>query len=98
MAKIQKVQPLVYEALENNPETRKDDFLLIYEVIKHFVPSELSIKDALINHVALGLPSFASIIRIRRILQSKYPHLVDNAAQLVRSEEESEFKAYALNN
>jgi hypothetical protein len=98
MAKIQKVQPLVLEALENKPETRKDDFLLVYEVLKNFVTGEMPLSAICKHHVELGLPSFASIIRIRRILQTKYPHLADAAAQAVRSVEQEEFKAYALNN
>lgn len=105
MAKIQNVQPLVLEALENKPETRKDDFILILEVLKNFVASDMTLESVFKHHVKLGVPSFASIVRIRRILQSKYPHLVDAAAQEVREHEQEEFKtyareckAYALNN
>jgi len=98
MAKIKNVQPLVYAALVDNPNTRKDDFLLIYEVLKNFVTTEMSIETVLKHHVELGIPSFASIIRIRRMLQAKYPELVDIVAQAVREQEEKEFKAYALNN
>ncbi len=98
MAKIQKVQPLVLEALENNPDARKDDFILVYEVLKNFVTGEMPLSAICKHHVELGIPSFASIIRIRRKLQKCYPHLVDAAAQAVRSEEQEEFKAYALNN
>ena len=96
MARIQKVQPLVLEALENNPATRKDDFILILEVLKNFVTADIQLETVLKHHVALGVPSLASIVRIRRILQSKYPHLVDEAAQEVRDKEKAEFKAYAL--
>lgn len=98
MARIQKVQPLVLEALENNPATRKDDFILILEVLKNFVTADISLETVLKHHVALGVPSFASIIRIRRILQTKHPHLVDAAAANVRAQEQEEFKEYALNN
>jgi len=58
----------------------------------------MSIETVLKHHVELGIPSFASIIRIRRMLQAKYPELVDIVAQAVREQEEKEFKAYALNN
>lgn len=98
MARITNVQPLVYAALVDNPETRKDDFLLIYEVLKNFVSSDMRLNEVLKHHVELGIPSFASIIRIRRMLQAKYPELVDIVAQTVREKEEEEFKAYALNN
>lgn len=98
MAKIQKVQPLVYAALVDNPNTRKDDFLLILEVLKNFITTDMRLNEVLKHHVELGIPSFASIIRIRRILQAKHPELVDLPAQAVREQEEKEFKAYALNN
>lgn len=97
MARIKKVQPLVYAALVDNPETRKDDFILILEVLKNFVTTEMNLETVLKHHVELGIPSFASIIRIRRILQSKHPELVDEAAANVREAEETEFREYALN-
>lgn len=98
MARIQKVQPIVLEVLEKQPAARSDDFILILEVLKHYVPSEFNIEWCLKHHVQLGLPSFASIIRIRRKLQIKYPHLVDPVAKAVRDKEQEEFKSYALNN
>ena len=97
MARIQKVQPLVYAALVDKPETRKDDFLLILEVLKNFVTSEMNLETVLKHHVELGIPSFASIIRIRRKLQEQHPELVDPAAAAVREKEQEEFKEYALN-
>ena len=93
-----KVQPLVLEALERNPAARKDDFILILEVLKNFVTAELPLEAVFKYHVQIGLPSFASIVRIRRKLQEKHPHLVDATAQKVRSDEQKEFKDYALNN
>ena len=98
MARIKNVQPLVFAALVDKPETRKDDFLLILEVLKNFVTADMRLETVLKHHVELGVPSFASIIRIRRILQRKYPELVDIVAQAVRENEEKEFKAYAINN
>ena len=98
MAKIKNVQPLVYQALEYFEETRNDDFLLIYHVLKHFVTSDLRLDTVLKHHVELGIPSFASIIRIRRILQKKYPHLEGKKAKAVRQAEETEFRQYALDN
>ena len=96
--RVNNVQPLVFAALVDKPETRKDDFLLILEVMRHYVTTDMSLCEVLKHHVELGLPSFASIIRIRRILQAKYPDLVDKPAAEVRAEEEKEFKQYALDN
>lgn len=98
MARITKLQPLVKEALETNPDTRANDNLLILEVFKHFVNEDMSLKTILEHHIELGLPSFASIVRIRRKLQVKYPELVNETAKQIRAEEEREFRAYAINN
>lgn len=97
MARIQKVQPIVYEALLNCPEARADDYILVLEVYKHFISVEMSIKTVLEHHIELGLPSFASIIRTRRKLQEKHPELVNETAAAMREGEEKEYKAYALN-
>jgi hypothetical protein len=97
MARIAKVQPIVYKALLNCPETRADDHLLVLEVYKHFIDAEISFKTALVQHRELGLPSFASILRSRRKLQKKYPELINQAAAEKREEERKEYEAYALN-
>lgn len=98
MARINKVQPIVYEALTNNPATRGNDYLLVLEVFKHFISEDMSIKTILEHHIELGLPSFASIIRIRRKLQKKYPELENATAAEMRAEEEREYRAYAVHN
>ena len=98
MARIKTLEPLVYAALEEKPATRSDDFLLILEVLKHFVETDERLEIVLQHHKELCLPSFASIIRIRRILQLKHPHLVDKEMQEIRKSEEAEFKDYARDN
>lgn len=95
MARIAKVQPLVYAALVDKPETRKDDFILILEVLKNFVTTDINLETVLKHHVELGIPSFASIIRIRRKIQEQHPALEDPAATAVREQEQEEFKNYA---
>ena len=97
MKRIQKVQPLVYDALLNKPETRKDDFLLVLEVYKNFVTSEMPIETVFKHHAELGLPSFASVIRIRRILQKAYPELENAPAVEMRKKAIKDYKEYALN-
>lgn len=97
MARMKKVQALVYDTLLNKPETRADDFILVLEVYKSFVSCEMSFAEVLEHHTALGLPSFASIARSRRKLQSKYPELVYKAAAEMRADEEKRYRAYALN-
>lgn len=98
MARIQNVQPLVYNALVDKPETRTDDFILVLEVLKNFVTPEMRLETVLEHHIELGLPSFASILRTRRKLQRKYPELVNETAAEMREKAEKDYKDYALNN
>lgn len=97
MARIKKVQPIVYKTLIDKPETRADDFILVLEVYKHFVSGEMSLATILEHHGAFGLPSFASILRTRRKLQRKYPELVNKAVGDKRAKAETEYRAYAIN-
>ena len=96
MARIAKVQPLVYNALVYNPATRGDDFLLVLDVLNNFVTAEMPLETVLTHHIELGIPSFETISRIRRKLQSKYPELVNPAMLKTREQERGEFRAYAL--
>ena len=50
---ISKVEQLVERALRDNEETRKDDFVLYYEVVKQIVNPDISLKGALLNHKKL---------------------------------------------
>ena len=97
MARITKVQPIVHNILIDKPETRADDFILALEVYKHFVNIEMSLATVFEHHIELGLPSLASIVRVRRKLQRKHPELEDKTAAEIRAQEETEFRDYALN-
>lgn len=97
MARIGKVQPLVYKALVDKPEARTDDFILVLEVLKNFIPPEMRLETVLEHHTELGIPSFSSIIRIRRKLQRKYPELVNETAAKMRAKAEKDYRDYALN-
>lgn len=98
MEKIKNVQPLVYNALVDHPETRTDDFILVLEVFKNFITGNMSLETVLTHHKELGVPSFASIIRIRRKLQVKYPELATASTVEMRATAETEYRDYALNN
>lgn len=98
MARIKNVQPIVFNALLEKPETRADDYILVLEVYKHFISVEMSLETVLKHHIELGLPSFASIVRIRRKLQKKHPELASSiAVAKMRASEEREYRAYAHN-
>lgn len=98
MSRINNVQPLVYRALTDRPETRTDDFILILEVLKNFVSPEMRLETVLEHHAELGVPSLASILRIRRKLQTKYPELVYEPTARMRELAEQDYRDYALNN
>ena len=96
--RVTKVKPIVHEALIKNPATRSDDFLLIYEVLKHFKTEKMPLEKVLIEHVALGVPSFASIIRIRRKLQEQDPSLEPSeSVKDIRDAEEQQYREWAKN-
>lgn len=95
MSKIKLIEPLVEEALITNRETRKDNFILYIEVLKHFINPQMSLENVFLNHKALGIPSLESITRCRRKLQEKNPDLKDNETALIRSIEEEQYRDYA---
>ena len=77
MSRLKKLEPQIKEILFEQPATRKDDFLLINEVYSNYIPLAMPVGEALKNHKKYNLPSFASIIRVRRKLQSTDPSLCD---------------------
>ena len=96
--KLRMLEPIVYEILKNQPETRKDDYLLIEQVIDRIIPTQdLSFKNVMTNHKELGLPSLESITRCRRKLQAGNPDLVDEETQAYREEKIDDYVQYALN-
>ena len=96
--KLKMLEPIVYEILKDQPETRKDDYILIERVIDRIIPTQdLSFKNVMTNHKELGLPSLESITRCRRKLQAENPDLVDNETQGYREEKIDDYVQYALN-
>lgn len=97
--RVKKIEPLVREALTNNPAARADDFILIYEVLKNFVTDKMPLDTVLTHHIELGVPSFASIVRIRRKLQELNPDLEpSNKVKEIREQEEENYIEYARSN
>lgn len=99
MSKCAKVEPMVQKVLIEMPYTREDDFMLVYEVYKKFLPNldDLSFKDIMLNHKEHGLPYFESVRRTRQKLQSKFPELLPpKEIQKGRKLEEIDYKSYAL--
>lgn len=90
------IEPMVEKALRENKETRKDDFVLYYEVAKQIVNPDISLKGALLNHKKLGLPPFESVSRCRRKLQERDNSLKDTETATYREAQEQEFIDYAM--
>lgn len=98
MSKIKTVEPLVQEVLEENPETRDDDFLLTANVYYKLNPAvtTLSFTAVMLCHKELALPALESISRARRKLQKENEHLrASEEVQNMRAEEELEYIKYA---
>ena len=73
MNKLYKTEDIVLKVLENQPETRKDDYLLILSVWESICPEikDLSISFVFANIKELKLPSFKTIERNRKFLKRK---------------------------
>lgn len=86
---------LVKSILENVPETRDDDFELIYEVAKEFGWGGCAFGQALTLWRDRGCPSFESITRARRKVQELYPNLraSDKVAE-AREEQRREYRDF----
>lgn len=93
------LENVVYTVLSRSKESRKDDFILVLEVIREYCPPliDMKIKDILMEHKELGLPSFESITRARRKVQKEYPELIDYDTKKRREQLKKEFKNYYMN-
>lgn len=91
--KLIKVEEAVEKVLRENPETRKDDFLLIYCTYEElgYVKGMQSFATTLKKAKKRGYTSFESITRSRRKLQKEYPELVDEEAKKARLEKVSNY-------
>ena len=89
--RAKKIKPLVEKILEDNVEARGDDFILILEVLNYYVLGQMPLETVLKHHIELGLPSFASIIRVRRKLQEERKELnpADGVKEMRDKEEQS---------
>lgn len=89
--RAKKIKPLVEKILEDNVEARGDDFILILEVLNYYVLGQMPLETVLKHHIELGLPSFASIIRVRRKLQEERKELnpADGVKKMREKEEQS---------
>ena len=91
--RIGNLKPLVENILRYNSATRKDDFLLINEVVKSLIKADNITLSWLSKwHKQNGIPSFESITRCRRAVQTEFPELKDIEMSEIRAEEEQKYK------
>lgn len=97
--KLKHTEDIVAKVLLQRPETRSDDWLLIYYVyceINVYVVVCRSFADVMKNHKDFGFPSFESITRARRKIFEKNPHINPKVIKQKRSEMETQFREYAI--
>ena len=95
MKRLKKLEPQIKEILTEQPATRKDDFLLVNEVYRNYIPLDMPVGEALKNHKRYNLPTFASIIRVRRMIQSQDPSLCDAKTVDKRLDAEGDYIDYS---
>lgn len=95
--KLRKLEEVIKPILEEQPQTREDDFLLYAEVIRVYNPALLliSTKRFLLSHNALKVPNIKSVERARRKIQEKFPELASERAKRKRAEEQASYISYA---
>lgn len=98
--RMQKLEPIVKQVLEDSQLARDDDFVLIKAVFESINPHAVHepFSKVLDLHKSYGLPSFESVTRARRKLQSEYKNLASSKqVEAMRAEEEENFREYARN-
>lgn len=94
---IKKTEKLVLQALEQNEEARKDDFILYREVLKILkIDTTYPVGILLANAKFINLPPFATVTRCRRHIQELRPDLKDSKTAIKREEAEEVYKEYNL--
>lgn len=99
MSKLQRIEPVVRQVLEENEATRSDDFLLVAEVYYKLVPESLNLPFGVVmaGHKTLNVPYFETIRRTRQKLQASYENLRPNKeVQEARVNETAEYINYAI--
>ena len=95
-----KIEDLVYEILVDNLSARDDDYILIAEYYYRLNPEIVNLKFnyVFLAHKELNLPSFKTIERARRKVQSMYPELANSKTKKLREQLKKEYENYYLNN
>ncbi len=99
MNKLYKLEDIVLKVLEEQPDTRKDDFFLVFRVWEQFDErvKTLNCGQVFYNHKKLNLPTFESVTRCRRKIFETRKDLMDDTVTEIREKETEVYKEYARN-
>ena len=97
MAKLQTIEKIVLEVLEQSKSARRDDHILMYLVCEKINPALNSIPYGIVtfHHNEYGLPNWKSVERARRKIQRQRPDLVEPKTAKIRRKEEEEYREYS---
>ena len=97
MNRLQTMESVVFKVLDERPETRKDDYLLMLAVCEELTPEiiKCSFASVLYNHNFIGLPNWETVTRCRRKIQEKHPELKNIETAKKRMEEQEKYIEYA---
>lgn len=85
-----KTEDVVRHVLKNKPETRKNDFLLVKETYDYYGNTELSFSDFCKKAVDNCIPSFETVTRLRRKIQSENPEIYGDSETIIKRQENEE--------
>lgn len=88
---IRKVEKIVNSILEEKPETRTNDNILILEYMKKTEKIEKESFERVMQNTKI---SFESITRARRNIQRMKPYLKNSVVSELRREKEEEYSKY----
>lgn len=97
MSRLQTMEKVVLEILEESHLARADDYFLMHCVCEKLCPEIIGepFGKALIMHEELEMPNWETVTRCRRKIQEKRPDLVSPIKAKKRSEEEERYREYA---
>jgi hypothetical protein len=98
MQRFKNVSNIVMEVLQEVPETRSCDNMLYFKVCEKVNPMYTNFPFCQImqNIQRYGFPSYKSVERARRKIQSKFPELAGSEeVEAMRALEEERYREYA---
>ena len=97
MSKLQTMEKVVLKVLEEYPEARKDDYVLMVKVCYEtgVKADHINFAEGLLFHKLYNIPNWKTVERCRRKIQKQRPDLVVKTTAEKRQEEEKEYEKYS---